>query len=210
MIKSIAKMPRTVRAVLLLLIVGILTYGCIVGYVCVEEGKVTKELTGITDYDAIIVLGAQVKPDGTPNVQLAWRLDKAIEAYGRKAVPIVVCGAQGKDEPLPEADAMKQYLTERGIPADMILEDPDSFNTNENLENAREQLKTLEDASIRRILIVTSDYHVPRSLAIARDLGFEAEGLGSPCLRSYWIKNHAREALAWCKYWAKKYLRLPL
>jgi hypothetical protein len=47
-------------------------------------------------------------------------------------------------------------------------------------------------------------------MAIAQDLGFEAEGYGAKCLPERWIKNHAREALAWCKYWAKKYLRLPL
>jgi hypothetical protein len=47
-------------------------------------------------------------------------------------------------------------------------------------------------------------------MAIARDLGFEAEGLGSPCKKEYWLKNHTREALAWIKYWGKKYLKLPL
>ena len=48
------------------------------------------------------------------------------------------------------------------------------------------------------------------SLALAADQGFEACGLGSPCKPEYWLKNHAREALAWCKYWGVKYLHLPL
>ena len=73
---------------------------------------------------------------------------------------------------------------------------------------ARRLLEAYPD--VKRVLIVTSDYHVPRAMAIAQDLGFEAEGLGARCLPERWIKNHAREALAWCKYWAKKYLRLPL
>ena len=103
---------------------------------------------------------------------------------------------------------MKQYLVNKGIPENMILEDPDSRNTYENLENAKKLLAAYP--GVRRVLIVTSDYHVPRSMAIARDLGFEAEGLGSPCLPEYWLKNHAREALAWCKYWIRKYLRIPL
>ena len=60
------------------------------------------------------------------------------------------------------------------------------------------------------MLVVTSDYHVPRSLALARDQGFEAVGLGSPCKPEYWLKNHARETLAWIKYWGVKYLHLPL
>lgn len=196
------------RVLTALVLAGILAYGGIVAMICVEEGKVPKTLASGSNYDAIIVLGAQVKPDRTLSVQLSWRMDAAIEAYQKKNVPIVVCGAQGPDEPCTEAEAMREYLLKEGIPENSILSDPESFNTNENLENAKELLKEFPD--IRRVLIVTSDYHVPRSLAIAQDVGFEAEGLGAKCLPERWIKNHAREALAWCKYWAKKYLRLPL
>jgi uncharacterized SAM-binding protein YcdF (DUF218 family) len=196
------------RVLTALVLAGILAYGGIVAMICVEEGKVPKTLASGSNYDAIIVLGAQVKPDRTLSVQLSWRMDAAIEAYKKKNVPIVVCGAQGPDEPCTEAEAMREYLLKEGIPENSILSDPESFNTNENLENAKELLKEFPD--IRRVLIVTSDYHVPRSLAIAQDVGFEAEGLGAKCLPERWIKNHAREALAWCKYWAKKYLRLPL
>ena len=102
---------------------------------------------------------------------------------------------------------MKQYLMDQGVSEAWIREDPESFNTLENLENAKELLSEFPD--VCRILIVTSDYHVPRSLAIAKDLGYKAAGLGSPCKKEYWLKNHAREALAWCKYWARKYLKLP-
>ena len=196
------------RVLTALVLAGILAYGGIVAMICVKEGSVAKTLAPYPNYDAIIVLGAQVKPDRTLSVQLTWRMDAAAEAYEKKNVPIVVCGAQGPDEPCAEAEAMKEYLLEKGIPEALILEDPESFNTNENLENARHLLETYPD--VKRVLIVTSDYHVPRSMAIAQDLGFEAEGLGAKCLPERWIKNHAREALAWCKYWAKKYLRLPL
>lgn len=202
------KRHGTLRILTALVLAGILAYGGIVAMICVEEGKVPKTLAANANYDAIIVLGAQVKPDRTLSVQLTWRMDAAVEAYEKKNVPIVVCGAQGPDEPCTEAEAMRDYLLKKGIPKDDILTDPRSFNTNENLENAQELLKGYQD--IKRVLIVTSDYHVPRSMAIAQDLGFEAEGYGAKCLPERWIKNHAREALAWCKYWAKKYLRLPL
>ena len=196
------------RVITALILAGIAAYGGIVGMICIEEGKVPMTLAPYPNYDAIIVLGAQVKPNRTLSVQLTWRMDAAAEAFEKKNVPIVVCGAQGSDEPCPEAEAMRDYLIGKGIPEEMILTDPDSFNTNENLENAQRLLE--EFPGVKHVLIVTSDYHVPRSMAIAGDLGFEAVGLGSPCKPEYWIKNHAREALAWCKYWAKKYLHLPL
>ena len=199
---------RPVRWLLRLVILGVILYAGLVGYICIREGSVLKEVPAAENYDAIIVLGAQVRPDGSPSVQLGWRLDAAEEAYRQKAVPVVVCGAQGKDEPMTEAEAMKQYMVGKGVPETDILTDPESFNTNQNLRNAAELLKNVP--GVRKVLIVTSDYHVPRSLAIAKDLGFDACGMGSPCKPEYWIKNHAREALAWVKYWGKKYLRLPL
>ena len=202
------KHRRLIRIITWLVSIAVLAYAGIIGMICIREGKVATALTDDSRYDAIIVLGAQVKPDRTPSVQLSWRLDAAAEAYARHPVPVVVCGAQGSDEPCPESVIMKQYLTEKGVPDNMVFEDPDSRNTNENLENAKELLSGFPD--VHRVLIVTSDYHVPRSMAIAGDLGYEAEGLGSPCLPEYWLKNHARESLAWCKYWIRKYLRIPL
>ncbi len=202
------KLPLVLRILLKLILLGILCYAGMIAFVCIQEGNVPDQLSSDTPYDAIIVLGAQVKADGTPSVQLSWRLDAAVSAYEQHAVPVVVCGARGKDEPMPEAEAMRLYLEERGIPAEDILEDPDSFNTRQNLINAQRLLSSRE--SIQRVLIVTSDYHVPRSMALARDLGYDASGLGSPCKPEYWLKNHAREALAWIKYWGMKYLHLPL
>ena len=109
---------------------------------------------------------------------------------------------------MTEAAAMKSYLTDKGIPEQVILTDAESFNTRQNLKNAAELLK--KTGKIKKVLIVTSDYHLPRALALAGDLGFDCCGLGSPCKPEYWIKNHAREALAWCKYWGVKYMHLPL
>ena len=202
------RMPWLIRALCSLLILAALCFAGMVGYVCIREGSVATAVKTTDEYDAIIVLGAQVKPDGTPSVQLSWRLDAAVDAYRNRRVPIVVCGAQGKDEPMTEAEAMKQYLEEKGIPTSDILTDGASFNTRQNLENAGKLLR--ERGGVEKVLIVTSDYHVPRAMALAEDQGYQASGLGSPCKPEYWLKNHAREALAWIKYWGVKYLHLPL
>ena len=201
-------LPWPVRLMITLAAAAAVFYAAVFGYVWVNEGSVSTTVPEAEKYDAIIVLGAQVKPEGTPSVQLGWRLDAAYDAYQQKNVPVVVCGAQGKDEPMTESEAMSRYLQGRGIPEENILQDPDSFNTRQNLKNAAKLLEGIP--GVKKVLIVTSDYHVPRALALADDLGFEACGLGSPCKPEYWLKNHGREALAWIKYWGVKYLHLPL
>ena len=148
------------------------------------------------DTDAIIVLGAQVLPNGQPNRILKTRLDMTIEAYTANPRPIICCGAQGSDEPAPEGNVMRDYLIQHGIPEKDIQAETNSFNTYENLENA----KKLLDPATKSVLIVTSDYHIHRALKIARDKGLEAYGAGS---RTFWLwrfKNHTKEALSWVKY----------
>lgn len=191
------------RALLVLLLLGALAFGGVLAMVCWKE----THIPAAADYDAIIVLGAQVLPEGTPSVQLAWRLDKAVEIWKERPVPVVCCGAQGVKEPMAEALVMRDYLIAQGVEAAQILTDPDSYNTRQNLQNA---IRLLTPYDTDTVLIVTSDYHLPRALALAEDEGLRATGVGSPTKPEYWAKNHLRETLAWIKYWAEKYHLLPL
>ena len=204
--KRAKRKGRVFRVLLWLLAAGLLCYAALVALVCYWEANVPEPV----DYDCIIVLGAQVLPTGEPSVQLSWRLDKAEEYYLKSPCPIVVTGAQGGNEPAPEGDVMREILLSRGVPESDVISDPASENTRENIANA---WAILSEMGCERPLIVTSDYHLPRALAIAEDAGLEApQGAGSLCRPEleYWLKNHLREALAWVKYWGIKYLGLPL
>ena len=194
---------RLLMGLLILALAGVIAYLGVVGMVCWKETHVPQT----EGYDAIVVLGAQVKPDGTPSVQLQWRLDAAYGAWQERQCLIVTCGAQGSNDPDAEGRVMKAYLTGLGVPENQVLVDDTSFNTRQNLENAA---ALLQNSGVETVLIVTSDYHLPRAMALAEDQGLTATGLGSPTKPEYWIKNHAREAIAWLKYWAEKYLGLTL
>ena len=194
---------RLLMGLLILALMGVIAYLGVVGMVCWKETHVPQT----EGYDAIVVLGAQVKPDGTPSVQLQWRLDAAYGAWQERQCLIVTCGAQGSNEPDAEGRVMKAYLTGLGVPENQVLVDDTSFNTRQNLENAA---ALLQNSGVETVLIVTSDYHLPRAMALAEDQGLTATGLGSPTKPEYWIKNNAREAIAWLKYWAEKYLGLTL
>jgi uncharacterized SAM-binding protein YcdF (DUF218 family) len=58
-----------------------------------------------------------------------------------------------------------------GVPASAIIQESDSFNTYENAVNVR---KILETRGIRRVLLVTSAMHMPRSLLIFKHQGIAA------------------------------------
>ncbi len=183
------------RIILLIMIaIGLfaLLYLSLFAWVCYAENH----LETPPETDAIIVLGAQVKPDGTPSVQLEYRLETALSAYQRLAQPVVCCGGQAGTEPAPEGRVMADWLIAHGVPESDVYAETASGDTRENIRNAVSLLGYTPD----RVLIVTSDYHVARALQIARDQGLKAWGMSAPTLPEYWLKNRAREALGWGKY----------
>ena len=202
MTKPYGRIRRFLTILLILILAGLIAYLGVIGMLVWKVNHVPS-----TDrYDAIVVLGAQVKADGTLSLQLQWRLDAAYDAWEKNNVVIVTCGAQGANEPAPEAMVMREYLMQKGVPEEMILTETESFNTRQNIRHAAQLLAGYD---VRTVLIVTSDYHLPRAMALAEDEGLNATGLGAQTLPQYWLKNYGREALAWIKYWGQKYLRLP-
>ncbi|MCL1964219.1 MAG: YdcF family protein [Firmicutes bacterium] len=147
--------------------------------------------------DAMIVLGAQVRPEGIPSEALRRRLCLALQRYRERPVPIICCGAQGPREPAAEGDFMCAWLRKNGVPDTMLLSENRSTDTMENIRYAKAMM---EAAGLSHALVVTSDYHVRRALAICRYYGVCAEGAGSPSVPRYWLKNNVRELLAWAKF----------
>ena len=187
-----------VRLSLTLAFLFILVYAGLLGYQLWQEYSIPAPRAS----QAMIVLGAQVNPDGVPSRQLLFRLDAALGAYQKTPMTIVVCGAKGENEPATEASVMRDWLVNKGVNPAHVLLDEGSFNTRENIRGAQ----SLLPAGTREVLIITSGYHLPRAMAIARDLGMDPSGIGSPILPEFWIKNHARETLAWGKYFLNKWL----
>lgn len=118
------------------------------------------------DLDAIIVLGALVTEEG-PSGALRQRI-AAAEAYigENPDVIVVASGGQGENEPVSEAACIASYLEMLRNPKELIIEDQ-SADTEQNIRNSL----ALLGEEVKTVGIVTSDFHVFRSLAIARKMG---------------------------------------
>lgn len=147
--------------------------------------------------DYLVVLGAMIDENGSPKSALRYRLDVAVEYLNNNPDTIcIVSGGQGDDEPQTEASAMKVYLQKKGISASRILEEDKSTTTAENLEFS----KKLIDSSTASVGVVTNNFHVWRSLAIARKVGLnDVYGLSSPLDSQYLAQATVRECFAIAK-----------
>lgn len=119
------------------------------------------------DADCIIVLGS-VKAT-------QYRVPVAVDAYNAgRANKLMLCGGALRDFPVgkcSEAEHMYKAALELGVVEENIILENSSQNTVENILFALIELqRAFWLNKVRRVLLVTTAYHMRRSLAIARYL----------------------------------------
>lgn len=146
--------------------------------------------------DYIIIHGCSLLNGERVSPLLRGRVDKAVKIYQKSkgTAKIVASGGQGKDEKISEAQAMKNYLLEIGIPEDSIILEDQSKTTYENLKNVRDMFDI--DGKKNRYIFVTNNYHVFRTSLFARKLKMKAQGVGCKTAGYYWPSAFIREYIA--------------
>jgi vancomycin permeability regulator SanA len=148
------------------------------------------EAANMQDVDCILVLGCSVKTDGTPSLMLADRLNKAVELYQAGGQPILVSGDHSTQY-YDESTNMKNYLVAQGIDSENIFVDHAGYSTYDSMYRAKEIY------GAKKILIITQEYHMYRSLYIAEAMGMEAYGVVTDEVRyNGQLKRDIREIFA--------------
>ena len=127
---------------------------------------------GADGYDCIIVLGAGVRGD-TPSDMLEDRLLTAIELYNGGVAPKLLMSGDHGSEDYDEVNVMKSYAMETGVPSEDIFMDHAGFSTYESIYRAKEVF------GVKKAVIVSQSYHLPRALHISLSLGLDAVAVGS-------------------------------
>lgn len=124
---------------------------------------------------AIVVLGAAVRPDGSPSPSLARRIEHArrLHAEGRGAV-VIASGGLGRWPPA-EAEVIRAGLLAGGVPPEAVVVEGASHTT---FENARFSIVLMRARGLSQALVVTDGYHLLRAVMTFRILGMEATGSG--------------------------------
>ena len=138
------------------------------------------------DKDYLIILGCCIRDDGTLTPILRGRADAAIKfereqfAETGKHAKFVPSGGQGADEVISESEAMKRYLMEQGYPAEQIVMEDKSINTNQNIAFSRDRIR--EDAGLTdgvKAGFATTNYHILRGYILSKKHGLDAQGISA-------------------------------
>ena len=150
--------------------------------------------------DFIIIPGCSISKKGGLLPLLKGRTNRAIrfawdqERASGKPAHYIPSGGQGKDEIMSEGSAMEMYLISHGAEQYEVFPEKASVNTYENMLFSKKIIDKIQPAS--KVCFVTSDYHVLRSGLLAKQVGIDAEGLGSKTKWYFWPNGLAREIIA--------------
>ena len=131
----------------------------------------------VYNFDLIIVLGGGVY-EGYPNEEIdtslsSESLKRILYAYGLymyNKCPILVSGGivLPANNSKPEAVEMKEMLNSMGIRSDVLMVESGSKDT---LDNAILSKKLISGERYNKIALVTSAYHMPRSVMSFKQVG---------------------------------------
>ena len=152
------------------------------------EGKIYQDVESVPvePERTAIVLGARIDADGTPSNTLHDRTLVGVELYkaGRTA-KLLLSGGGG------EPASMKALAISLGVPENDLIIDEFGLRTYESCKRLRDTY------GITRAIIVTQDYHLPRSLYLCQNLGIDATAINAK-RREYLGERyaHARELIS--------------
>lgn len=152
----------------------LLAWPLVYGFHHFSSSDVTPDMT------AVVVLGAgnftvhgAEQSMGVLNLPGAARVLEAARVYALLGSPWMISsgGPADGERTEPSAVTMRAALVQLGVPAERIVLERSSRTTREEAVLLAPMLRTLR---VSRIVLVTSDLHMRRSLAAFRSVGFDA------------------------------------
>lgn len=161
--------------------------------------------------DTIIILGSGLRRDGRPGDALFRRSVWGASLYEDGLAPNIICtGGIGEGRTRSEADACREVLMSRGVPAGAIQLEEQSRSTEENAIYAREIMGA---QGWETAVLVTDSFHMLRADWIFDSYGIDHTNSPVPrdWVRDYFYTRHfTREivALHWQAF--KTVFNLPI
>jgi SanA protein len=117
-----------------------------------------------------IVFGAAVYANGRLSPVLLDRVDTAIDLYHAGQISQIVVSGDNRTEHYDEPGAMLNYAVRQGVDPDDILVDRAGHRTYDTCYRARHVF------DVRKAVLVTQEFHLPRALLTCEGLGIKAIG----------------------------------
>jgi uncharacterized SAM-binding protein YcdF (DUF218 family) len=127
--------------------------------------------------DAIVVLGAHVRPGGLPSLALSGRTLRAVELYHEGFAPRLIATGGVGDNPPAESLVIRSLAVSRGVPIESIYTEETSTSTWENATNAAE---ICHAHGWKSVIVVSEPFHLWRACRNFQKFGLTAYPSAAP------------------------------
>lgn len=135
--------------------------------------------TGLSRFDAIIVLGYPADADGNPTPQQLARVTEAVQEYQRGVAPRLILSGAAAHNHFVEAEVMARTAEAQGIPSSAILIEPQAQDT---IQNGCYAVRIMKQHGWRSAEVVSSAAHLPRAGLIFSHLPIDWRTHAAPSL----------------------------
>jgi vancomycin permeability regulator SanA len=129
-----------------------------------------------------IVFGAGLLPNGKPTPFLSDRIEAAVKLYQLGRVQKLLMTGDNSKISYNEVKSMQEYAHELGVPMRNITLDYAGFSTYESCYRVHKVF------GVHQAVVVTQNYHLPRTVYTCQQLGVEVVGLGTQDVEIYGLR----------------------
>ena len=167
----ISELFRHTSGRIILTVVSIILLAAIIFVLTATVKMVSAACNAPEKETTVVVLGCRVYQSG-PSLTLVTRLRATLDFLEENPrLKCVLSGGKGDDEPVSEAQAMKNWLTARGIDEDRLYLEEKSTSTWENIRFSKKLIE--EEGLCPAITVITSEFHQYRAKQIAESCDME-------------------------------------
>ena len=159
--------------------------------------------------DAIVVFAGGVGESGQAGGGVQERVGRAVQLYRDGLAPAIVFSS-GYVFTLREAEVMKAIAVANGVPADAVFLEEAAASTYQNVTHSK---RILDEHGWKRVLLVSSPYHMRRAVATWRKVAPEVSVIPAPADSQFYLhangasldqlRGIAHEYAALIQYWLK-------
>ena len=118
-----------------------------------------------------LIFGAGINPDKSPSKMLKDRLEVGYTLLKKGIVSQLLVSGDNRIENYNEPQAMKDYLLQKGVPDNKIIEDFAGRKTYDSC------YRTKYIFGQNKIYVITQDFHINRAVFLCKSLGLDTIGI---------------------------------
>ena len=176
-----------IAMMLLSIVIIFLTAGLSYFYFLYKTFSMAKNAPSyIRDTEVLLLLGMRLKKNNITKLY-KQRLDKADELLSSQPdLKVIILGGLTGNASITEAQAGKNYLTNKNISAERIVTEHQSRHTLENLKSAK---VLISEMAFTKIALLTNRFHLYRALTLAHGFKLHAKPCAAENIFSYKLSN---------------------